>query len=254
MPPRVRPSPRSGWTLLELTIAIAVALLIVGIGAAVFRIPYQSLARLSGPIPRDAEAVRIFREDLSGLAALPDSKLPALVLTPPGTAPGDPLVLDLICARHDSTASDPGAFNLFQISHRFEPVAGTPPEIRWIRLSRKNGETTAPAREEILTEGITNVTVEAWNGNTWTNRWTDTRGHRFPPAFRLEFKRGERSESLIAAIPAGFTAEPERASPTSPATSGPGGQRTGSRQTGAPPNPAHSPQSSGATRRPATTD
>lgn len=254
MPPLVRPSPRSGWTLLELTIAIAIALLIVGIGAAVFRIPYQSLARLSGPIPRDAEAFRRFREDLSGLAALPDSKLPALVLSPPGTSPGVPLVLDLICARHDSTATDPGAFNLFLISHRFEPVVDTPSDIRWIRSSRKNGENTAPAREEVLTEGITNVTVEAWNGNTWTNRWTDTRGHRFPPALRIEFKRGERSETLIAAIPAGFTAEPERASPTSPSTSGPDGQRTGSRQTDAQPTPAHSPRSSGATRRPARAD
>ncbi len=238
MPPRFRPSPRSGWTLLELTVAIAIALLIVGVGATAFRIPYQSLARLSGPGPRDEEAFRRFREDISGLAALPESKTPALVVSPPGSSPGEPLVLDLICARRTPSATDPRAFSLHLISHRFEPSDSPPSGYRWIRRSRKNGEDSAPPREEILTEGISNVTVEAWNGTAWTNRWTDTPEHRLPPALRIEFQRNERSETLITPIPAGFTAEPERVSPTSRATSGPGGRRTDSRRTGVPPDPA----------------
>ncbi len=254
MSPLVRPSPRAGWTLLELTIAIAIALLIVGIGSAAFRIPYQSLARLSGPLPRDAEALRIFREDISGLAALPGSKLPALSLSAPNATPGDPLVLDLVCARRTPTASDPLAFSLYQISHRFEVDTGNPPERRWIRRSRKVGEERVPPREEILTEGMTNITVEAWTGNVWTNQWIDTRSHRLPPALRIELQRGDQTETLIAPIPAGFTAEPERASPTSRATSGPNGQHTVSRQTDARPYPVHSRQSSDATLRLATAD
>jgi len=237
MPPPVRPSARSGWTLLELTLAIAVSLLIIGVGAAVFRIPHQSLARLSGPTYRDAEAFRIFREDLSGLAALPNSKLPALVLSPPESAPGAALVLDLVCARRDPAGTAPRTFVLFQISHRFEASTDDPPRQRWTRRSRKIGEDRTEPHEEILTEAIKTVTVDAWNGQCWTNRWTDTPKHRLPPALRVTLQRGESIESLIAPIPAGFIAEPEHASPTSRATYGQGAQRTGSRQTDAPPSP-----------------
>ena len=237
MPHRIRPSLPSGWTLLELMVAIAVALLIVGMGAAVFRIPNQSLARLAGPAHRDAEAFRIFREDLASLAALPGSILPALVLTPPDPTTGDPLVLELVCARRNAPATDPRDFALFSISHRFEPDPADPTQRRWLRRSRKGSDELARPREEILTEGIETITVEAWTGTAWTNRWTDTRKHNVPVALRIDLHRGEQIQTLVAPIPAGFTAEPERASPTSGATSGQGDQRIGARQTGAPPNP-----------------
>lgn len=232
----IRPSLRSGWTLLELILALAIAVLIAGIGAAVFRIPFQSVARLAGPHPRDTDALRRFREDLASLAALPGSKTPALVLTPPGNAPA-PLVLELICARSAPEKNDPRALTLHQVTHRFESGTNDPPGLRWIRKTRPLDDLAGMAREDLLSDGFSNITVEAWNGRGWTNVWTDTPAHRFPPALRIELQRDARRDAQIVSLPAGFTVEPERASPTSRATSGRGGQRTGSRQTGALPSP-----------------
>ncbi len=220
----------SGWTLLELIVAMGVALLILSVGAALFQFPHLLLVRQSGMTADGRTADRRLRDDLSGAVheTLPTSI--SLRLNSPLPTPPTMALLEFVVAQPSPASSPPGEFTLVEIRHRIAADEGSPHRMLWFRQSKPLGHDEWG--EEIQMEAHEGrLEFEVWTGTTWTNRWPLSPTQPLPAALRFSRGKDGEGQSLVIPLPAAFTAGRERASPTSRSTSDRAGRRNAPRRT-----------------------
>ncbi len=192
--------PHGGLTLVELMVAMAIALLmaavVASLYAAVLRASDARMRRLERAEPVQS-ALEALASDLAGAAAPWGATNPALTL-----APCDDAGLELTLTTAEPIPGDSRGYALRAIRYRFTEA---PPTVTRAAGDYPNGLHGSAPRTDVW-ERAGPVRVELLRGTEWTNAWGAQAGRELPRAARLSvgpFEPGRNptawSEVLIPA-------------------------------------------------------
>ncbi len=211
---------RSGFTLIELMLAIGIAVLLVVLLFSLYRSLVRTVddqhARRQGGVAL-AQAIHEVGRDLTSSVAVPGHESAAFRLST-GTQPGgEAATLSFATTRYREApdgSADLRWFDIVEVEYRLETRPQT--RGRLIRSERSlfGPEALQPARNETLVNGIAHFSVRILVEDEWLDEWTqemedDTWPEVWPQAARIELRgddqvRGTREQVLKVLIPVGI--------------------------------------------------
>ncbi|MBU4199896.1 MAG: prepilin-type N-terminal cleavage/methylation domain-containing protein [Verrucomicrobia bacterium] len=235
---------RHGLTLIELLVAIAIAVLLVGVvylvyGNALNTIRAQTAWRES--LEPAEDALDTLQRDIMCSLALRGTTNPPFVLTPASKDESKNSTLCFFTAWPGEGSNDWRAYGIREVEYalRVESATGQYALIRQCRPFRISAAAdglpaapsvgapfTAPPAETLL-RSVAGMQILVYDGTEWTNAWgTDATAGRLPQAARislqLEHSPVPRTVSSEVLIPAGHRikapAQIEKAANPSPST------------------------------------
>jgi prepilin-type N-terminal cleavage/methylation domain-containing protein len=225
--PRRRNPPRNGLTLIELLIAIAITVLLVGVvgliyGAALNTLRHQALGRAA--LQPAADALATLQRDLVGALAPQDGSNAAFALVPGGAAGPGSFSLHFFTTRPGAGSNDWRAYGIHEVAYALEAeaVTGCYALVRLARPFRTTaplfnaaaatagGSPPAVSGAEVIARSLAGLELLVSDGENWTNTWTGgAADNALPRAARITLQlappAGTRRLSSETLIPAGHT-------------------------------------------------
>lgn len=202
------PSRRAGMTLIELLLAIGIAVLLVTLLYSIYHTVTRTAEgqdgrhRAARPV---AATIDTFIQDL-GSMVLPDEDETCLLILQPGETLGHQFDELASCSAVPSPDERDGRWAVFQrVRHRVvQDESG-------YALMRESSPLTGPgsyasAVTNILLTGMAKFKVEIYDGTTWHPAWPPEGDHGEPAAARIAFMRegDEEPTRIELVIAAGF--------------------------------------------------
>jgi type II secretory pathway component PulJ len=205
-------------TLIELLIAIAITVLLVGVvgliyGAALNTLRHQALGRAA--LQPAADALATLQRDLVGALAPQGGSNAAFALVPGGAAGPGSFSLHFFTTRPGAGSNDWRAYGIHEVAYALEAEAVTGC-YALVRLARPF-RTTAPlfnaaavSGAEVIARSLAGLELLVSDGENWTNTWTGgAADNALPRAARITLQlappAGTRRLSSETLIPAGHT-------------------------------------------------
>lgn len=187
-------SSRRGVTLLELLLALSIAVLISALVFSLYRTGVRALAgqqaRLGAPAAA-GDAVLAIGSELARSYACPAAGTNAFVLRPPpesGTFPE----LDFHAARPLRGNDDPAWFEFERLAYRVRPDDGAGKVALYCERQLLAGPGSTVTATNKLVGGIAAWRVQVFDGNSWLDHWPPAAGEAaLPRAARLELELEE---------------------------------------------------------------
>lgn len=200
----------AGLTLIELLLAIAIAVLLLGVTSLVYLTTLNTLrAQISWRsqwTPAE-DAWMTLQQDLLGATALRGSTNPSFVLRPFSAKQPEVFTLNLYttCPAVGSN-NDWRAYGISQVEYALQAQnqTGVFALIRYCHPYRLTNNALENKTEEFLCQ-LTQMQIELYNGHSWTNAWETVA--EVPQAARvamqIELPSGPRTMVAETLIPAG---------------------------------------------------
>jgi type II secretion system protein J len=217
----------AGMTLVELLVAIAIAVFIAAVALSVFYTVSGSIRRRQDQRWQAAvEALDAVRRDLTGCLPNADGGREALVLEPAeGVASTNPCsALLCVTAALPPDQQDFSRFEAWRVRYAVQPAAGGEAGAELVReAAALTGDARLePPRKTVLMRRVTGFDVRVLAGSSWTNRWVPDLKRPLPQAaqIRLTWSQGSTNASLAVTVlvPAGHVIAPAGRQGTGAAT------------------------------------
>jgi prepilin-type N-terminal cleavage/methylation domain-containing protein len=206
--PPTAAQPRTGMTLIELLLAIAIAGLIVTIAFSTYHAVDRTRRAQAERLDRGglaAAALRALSHDLACAFSGADPLATRFTLTPPDPTPAD-FALSFCCAYLPDGETDLAWHGLERVSYRLADHFSDGMELR-----RESRELSGPGALITITnrlaDGITLLQIALFDGAAWTNGWAGGGATPLPRAARIKLawreQTGARSLDTEVFIPAG---------------------------------------------------
>lgn len=209
-------SPRSGMTLLELLVALAIALLVIGVVFSMYQSATRTLATQEAAEAGPATAVRameVLARDLSCACAPPDEDAcPFLISTP---APANNYTVAGFCTASVAPGDDRRWVVVESVAYRL--VAGE--EDRGVLLRESvplaGPGSEGPAVTNVLADRVEAFELRVYDGLEWEAEWGSG---GLPQAARIAMASGGRSYTVDVLVAASqrFTSSVTRAATPAP--------------------------------------
>lgn len=205
---------RKGTTLIELLIAISIAVVILAVTLSVYGVVNLSRHRQQDRQQHDtATALDIVRRDLAAVIQGAFSNAPPLEIELSSPLLGDrpPSSTLRVCVGVLAADEPLNRLTAAQVRYRVRPSAAPLSGDELVReqtpLTSIDG--TSRCETNVLLNHVIAFSVDVLKGETWTNQWRHRPGHRPPRAadVRVSWTSGVSTQtaSVLAPIPAGAT-------------------------------------------------
>lgn len=209
-------SSRSGLTVMEILLALAVATLVVTAALSLYsvvRVSLRQQTRRSETAESTQEALRLCLRDLACAIAPPGRPGPVLRLVS-GEGGHVDTRLEFYCTSFAEGGSATGASKIERVSYTFEKSASLEAVGSLSRVSALfavGGDAPAPERDTLVGDVI-QFDIQLYDGNEWISTWGS--GADLPKAARVEIsvKRGDIAINLSGEVlvACGHTVTPGR--------------------------------------------
>lgn len=201
---------RSGMTLIELLLAVAIAVLVLGVVLSAYHMVSVTLAgqqaRRRGP-DAAARAVEQLSRDLQCVSVVPAGDLGAFTASPDSGPAKKDTDLAFCTAVVPPGEGDLRWSHLERVRYHAVDVPGAGLTLLREHRPLAGPDAFLPPQTNVVAEGLAGFRVTVYDGAAWQGRWPPDRGPTCPAAARIEValgtESGERMFRTEVLIPAG---------------------------------------------------